>query len=1184
MICLKKKNRRDESREPNSNEALDADTGVAGPSSSSSRKEVQIHEDEEVGDEPAVADTGVTTSSSQSEDVSQEESPETNATSQEEELGREENEESPEPHDDYKFLNHTKEMSALDRYLVTRHAPTIYKWRILIVLVSIFVAVIFGLLAWLNFSLYDGTIIVFKEKYNLGRVQRVIDQYFPEGVVQKYDALPDESEDDDDAIDPNLDLGGEGDRPYFPSGDVGDGSVDDPDPTPPSPTKSPTIAIPSSSPVLSRSPTPPDNQEKNTTSAPQASPPTASPISSPAGPGGTGTVPEPEGGWYPIWTGDNRGCFNDGKHPSYWDDNLSDTLFSCCQQHFANEPEECLETSIVAFKCDGTGFSKDPSYVLPNSPFSICIQSKYSEVEIDHIKNMLITQGDLILAIIENDKNIFKSMTTEEKKEAQNGVLVLTRVPNTVFDYGASVEIKGEVVVNAGTFGSLDGSYELDINLQEATNNKPPSPKPKVPTPPTEPGGGSKSPTGTIVQPPTITGTRRPTPTIQTGNQTRSPVTLQQGTPPNIPPRPSPTRPDSPSSPKWYPNWVGGKNECLDDGLQPDYISDNAEIFMFDTLIACCNKYYSAYKGQCLGIDDMTATPTPPPTRKPTPSPTIAISPSSPPSDPADTTNSPTLSPTKKVTLPPTPPPTKATMPPTPKPTPPPKKCQPGLSDRYCLNQPEPGRQFGKRIYYYISIVWGLPPVRPDPSVFMIRDDADQGKNGVLDNTLNINYIDPSEPRIQEWLLELATLARYDTALRLHPQLTWIEALKDFAVENGLGFPIPADLFIGVVEVLKDRSSFFRKLVEREIATDKPGIAGEYLFTSLSMLSEVPDLHTSEEALNEWTNFTDSINGMLPTNLPPVHAQGEVFLDTLRSTAIVESTLSSYFFANGLYLVIMLLFTGNLMLTFMVMLSLILILLCMAGLVFFAYRIEFGPVESLGVSIFVGLSANYLLHTAHSYHASRIKERKIKIQRAVFLTGSPILWSAISTIGGSSFLFACRTWLLTELGILICTIIALSLIFSEVFLLGLLGLIGPRPLDKHQNRHSCDLVVIFSQIFCLHKCRQKDDAEPEITPAEAQIGESDQDQEIVTANVRRCESDEAFSPSEMQSYYSDEAVTPSESRVVEDEEGIITAEVSRGGSDEATASEMQSYYSDQAVTRRGLRAGEDEDEYTEASF
>ena len=76
--------------------------------------------------------------------------------------------------DDYNFLHHTKEMGILDRFFVNTYAPTIYKLRWAIMLISVIAAVVFGVLAWMNFAMYDGTIIVFKEKYNLGRVQRVV--------------------------------------------------------------------------------------------------------------------------------------------------------------------------------------------------------------------------------------------------------------------------------------------------------------------------------------------------------------------------------------------------------------------------------------------------------------------------------------------------------------------------------------------------------------------------------------------------------------------------------------------------------------------------------------------------------------------------------------------------------------------------------------------------------------------------------------------------------------------------------------------------------------------------------------------------------------------------------------------------------------------------------------------------
>lgn len=75
---------------------------------------------------------------------------------------------------DYVFLDHTKEMTLLDRYFVERHAPNVYKWRRATIASTIFVAILLGILGYFNFELYDGTIIVFQEKYNMGRVQKVV--------------------------------------------------------------------------------------------------------------------------------------------------------------------------------------------------------------------------------------------------------------------------------------------------------------------------------------------------------------------------------------------------------------------------------------------------------------------------------------------------------------------------------------------------------------------------------------------------------------------------------------------------------------------------------------------------------------------------------------------------------------------------------------------------------------------------------------------------------------------------------------------------------------------------------------------------------------------------------------------------------------------------------------------------
>ena len=98
----------------------------------------------------------------------------------------------------------------------------------------------------------------------------------------------------------------------------------------------------------------------------------------------------------------------------------------------------------------------------------------------------------------------------------------------------------------------------------------------------------------------------------------------------------------------------------------------------------------------------------------------------------------------------------------------------------------------------------------------------------------------------------------------------------------------------------------------------------------------------------------------------------------------------------------------------------------------------------------------------HAYHQSRSDNRENKIKEAIFAVGSPIVASALSTMGASAFLFGCRTWVFIELGLLICSITGMALLFTMTFLFAWLASAGPLPIDKYGQGHShqCDLRVL----------------------------------------------------------------------------------------------------------------------------
>jgi len=623
---------------------------------------------------------------------------------------------------DYCFLKHTNDMNSLDRVLVSGFAPCVYKLRHQVIAVSIAVTIIFAALGFLNFQLYDGTIIVFKEQYNLGRMQRLVDTYYPEDLVKMY-------------LDQGVEVFGSTDISVEDLESIGSVGAE---------------FISSSS--SATSPSPPSSSNFPPPIAKPSQPPSSSPMST------------------------NEG---DNESPS-------------------SSPE-----------------------ALPSSPLSSPQNGGGT-----------------------NDVNVVSTV-----------VEVTPITPST-----------------------------------STISNTPPSNTDVV-----------SSPTTSVSSPATST----------TADEV------------------------------WYPNWTGDNRGCLNDGNMPQLMLDNQDFFIFDTLAECCEKNFAwdPNPTNCLGIDTTNQQESPksvaPITSNPTTSPIrSSVFTTSSPTTTSSTTNNqdgsspPTVSPSSQSPI---------NMP-----TERQFTCPEGITNtKYCIQTNGVGNTFQKREYFVVSLVWGMKQRENSQSLWTIRNSYDAQEDNT--NILNTN-IHPAD--LQRQLLQIVTQARLGT-VGIHPQLTWIEAVEDFAIHTGIGFPLPRGMFIDVVENLKARSSFFRKLVEREIATSSPGIVGdEYFYTSVSMLSEVPLTSkgdASEEALNYWTNFAKSINddeSMVIENMPPVLAQSDAFLDSLRTTAIVDSTISSYFFANGLFLIVILLFTGNLLLTLMVMISLVFILLCLAGVIFAVFKIE----------------------------------------------------------------------------------------------------------------------------------------------------------------------------------------------------------------------------------------------------
>jgi hypothetical protein len=263
-----------------------------------------------------------------------------------------------------------------------------------------------------------------------------------------------------------------------------------------------------------------------------------------------------------------------------------------------------------------------------------------------------------------------------------------------------------------------------------------------------------------------------------------------------------------------------------------------------------------------------------------------------------------------------------------------------------------------------VKLIWGVESEGKKSSLWLTQSDEkrSQSKKGEPSPMLNLAH-----PDTQEWLLEVVDMAKANPELFVRQdKLTWIERLRDFAAFAGVEFPIPESLFTTYIQLLKLKDPTFEEAIQDAIGTSAPGLAGDFTFAGITMMVDAVqvgnaahNISMSEKIYNEWTEFATYTNALSPPETPNFVAQSSIFLDAYRVEATIDSTLVTWFVANGLCLLVILIFIQNLALSFMVMVTILLILFCLGGLLFAVFRVPFGPVEALGVSIFIGLSANY---------------------------------------------------------------------------------------------------------------------------------------------------------------------------------------------------------------------------------
>ena len=121
----------------------------------------------------------------------------------------------------------------------------------------------------------------------------------------------------------------------------------------------------------------------------------------------------------------------------------------------SNETEAAVENYIKACTCENMqSFECNTNVLGVNDWLNVCIRSQNSEMEINYLDSLQMTQGENTLNIVSNKRLNDDSISSKTKVTNQNGVHVASVIPASFFSYESS----STATVSGVVFLKLSGS------------------------------------------------------------------------------------------------------------------------------------------------------------------------------------------------------------------------------------------------------------------------------------------------------------------------------------------------------------------------------------------------------------------------------------------------------------------------------------------------------------------------------------------------------------------------------------------------------------------------------------------------------------------------------------------------------------------------------------------------------
>jgi len=135
--------------------------------------------------------------------------------------------------------------------------------------------------------------------------------------------------------------------------------------------------------------------------------------------------------------------------------------------------------------------------------------------------------------------------------------------------------------------------------------------------------------------------------------------------------------------------------------------------------------------------------------------------------------------------------------------------------------------------------------------------------------------------------------------------------------------------------------------------------------------------------------------------------------------------------------------TSNWVIGILATLTIALITVCVVGLIPIVGW-NLGVMESINLTLVVGLSVDYAVHLADAYVRCEFSDRKNRVRHMLGHVGVSVLAGASTTLGASAFMLGSKILFFFQFGIFIFCTIGFSIVYALVVFTIVIGLIGPQ--------------------------------------------------------------------------------------------------------------------------------------------